>query len=187
MNIIPTVPERPAELAALEERCAGFHDERLALQAELNELQTVAWNAAQMDVVALDIAASRLAAGEDVSALRDAEALGQRLELVSTAERQVRAKIAELRDQHNERAARAFRPAHRQAVARIAKALVELAAANRAEQDLRASVPGIRLRPADYPGVGRFGPQGDPCQVWKNYVLNAGLLGEGDDFPLAAE
>ena len=187
MNTIPTVPERPAELAALEERCAGFHDERLDLEAELTKLQTAAWNEGQMNVVALDMAASRLAAGEDVPALRDVEEIRKRLELVSTAERQVRAKIAELRDQHNERTARAFRPAHRQAVARIAKALVELAAANRAEQDLRAAVPGIRLRPADYPGVGRFGPQGDPCQTWKNYVLNAGLLDADDGWPLAAE
>ena len=146
MNIIPTVPERPAELAALEERCAGFHDERLDLEAELTKLQTAAWNEGQMNVVALDMAASRLAAGEDVPALRDVEEIRKRLELVSTAERQVRAKIAELRDQHAERTARAFRPAHRACVARIAKAVVELAAANRAEQDLRGMVPGIRLR-----------------------------------------
>ncbi len=187
MDIIPSVPERPAELAALEERCAVLHDERLELEAELAKLQTASWNEGQMNVVALDMAASRLAAGEDVPALRDVEEIRKRLELVSTAERQIGVKIAELHDRHAERTARAFRPAHKQAVARIAKALVELVAANRAEEDLRASAPGIRLRPANYPGIGRFGPQSDPCQTWKTYVLNAGLLDADDGWPVAAE
>ena len=183
---IPTVPERPAELPALEERRTTLRDERLEIEAELAKLQTASWNEGQMNVVALNMAASRLAAGEEVPASRDVEALCKRIELVSTAERQVRAKISELRDQHAELTARAFRPAHKQAVARIAKALTELVRANEAEIELRARVPGIRLRPADFPNVGGFGPRGDPCQVWKNYVLNAGLLEDAGAWPSAA-
>ncbi len=99
----------------------------------------------------------------------------------------MRQKIAELHDTHNDRVARAFRPAHRQAAERIHKALIELVAANESEEQLRSKVPGGKLSPASFPNVGKFGPHGGSAEYWRAWARRQGLIDEGDDFPMAAE
>ena len=119
-------------------RLAELRGERQKIEDELTRLQTDAWDKRQSDGDALDRAAERLASGEVESASREAlpeqaEILRSRLDLVTRAEFKVRQKIHELNDTHNVKVARAFRPAHRQAVRRIAKALIELVRANEAD------------------------------------------------------
>ncbi len=188
----PELPERPPELPELEARRAKFITERKGIVRELERLLADAWEQRQSGDDALDRAAEELASGKIKSASRDAvperaETLRSRLDLVERAEFKVRQKIAELHDTHNDRVARAFRPAHRQAAERIHKALSELVAANQAEEQLRAKVPGGKLHPAGFPNVGGFGPHGGAAEYWRAWARRQGLIDEGDDFPMAAE
>ncbi len=187
---IPKLPE--AELPALVARRAELRGERQKIEDELARIQTDAWNERQTNDDPLDAAAERLASGEIESASRGAlpehaDVLRSRLDLVTRAEFKVREKITELRDTHNSRVARAFRSAHRQAAERIHKALIELVAANEAEELLRSKVPGGKLSPAFFPNVGKFGPHGGSAEYWRAWARRQGLIDGSDDFPMAAE
>ncbi len=108
------------------------------------------------------------------------EILRSRHDLLRRAESKLTQRIAGLRESHNNQIARALRPVHRALTRKIHEALVALVDANIADEELRASVPGIQLRLATFPNVGRFGPRGDPCQVWKNYAIREGLIDENE-------
>ena len=189
---LPALPQRPPELADLETRHAKIHGEREIVETELRQLQDDAWQRSDPDVDVLDLAAERLANGMDNTGGRavlpeQVEVMQSRLDLLQRAEFKLRQKISELRDTHNGRVARAFRPAHRQAAERIHKALIELVAANEAEEQLRSEVLGGKLSPASFPNVGGFGPHGGAAEHWRAWARRQGLIDEGDDFPMAAE
>jgi hypothetical protein len=192
MNI-PTLPPKPTELTEIEARCRAIRGERQAVEAELQRIQVESWRAAQGNEN-LERAASAMASGETDATSRDMtperiEELSSRLEILTLADRKASGRAAEWRERHARNIAKAFRPAHRAAVRRIAVALTELVAANTAEEELRARVPGGKIRPANFPNCGRFGPHGDPCQLWKNYVKREGLLDQDEPettWPVAA-
>lgn len=188
---LPEMPARPAELPVLEARLAELGAERQEVQDKLRRISIEAWEKTQLDIDPLDRAAELLASGAAEATSRtiapeQAGVLRSRLELLQAAECKVRQKFHEMRDLHNVRVARAFRPMHRKAVKRIAVALAELVAANIAEGELCDRVPGRQLRSASFPNCGRFGPHGDPCQIWRNYVKREGLLDDDDPAKFSA-
>ncbi len=194
MEKTPALPPTPPELADLESRHTKIRGERVEVEAALRQFQDDAWRKSRADIDVLDLAASRLADGLTDAAGRavlpeQAEVMRSRLDLLQRAEFKMRAKLHELRDLHHTRVARAYRPAHRAAVAGIHKALVALVAANIAEEELRARVPGGKLRPANFPNCGRFGTNGGPAEFWRAWARREGLIDKDDDqvdWPAAA-
>lgn len=190
----PALPLKPAELIALESRRAVIRGQRQEVEAELERLQAEAWNKSESDADPLDLAAEKLVSGEIEIASRDAlpeevEILRPRRDLLQLAEAKLANRVAAGRAAHNRSVAGAYRPAHRKAAQRIARALRELVDANRAEEALRDRAPGGTLPPMDFPGVGQLNAIGGPAKFWMEHAARHGYLDEGDPearFPAAA-
>ena len=86
------------------------------------------------------------------------------------------ARVAEQRERHNRNVAGVYRPEHRKATQRIARALRELVDANRAEQELRDKAPGGQFPPMDFPGIGQLGAAGGPAKFWMEHARRHGYL-----------
>ena len=187
---IPALPPKPRELAELETRIRAIRAELDGVDGEIREIVDADWRRQNHEDSDLDAAAERLARGEPEPGGVVPERLTflqSRREILCSADRKVSGRIAEQRERYNRSIASALRPAHRACAIRIFRALVELVYANEAEERLRASVPGIPIRPANFPNVGGFGPHGGPAEYWRAWARRQGLIDEGDNFPMAAE
>ncbi len=174
MNSLPALPSKPADLIEVEARCRSIRAERQAVETELQRIQDERWRAAQGDEN-LDLAAEAMAAGETDAMSRNMtperiSELRSRLEILIRADSKVSRRAAELRDRHTRNIAAAWRPMHKKAAHRIARALVELAAANAEEERVRARAPGATLPPMSFPNIGRFGAAGGAAQYWKEHA-----------------
>ncbi len=189
-----SLPPKPPELIELEVRRAAIRTERQEVQGDLARLQDEAWSESQRDVDPLDLAAEKLASGETEIASREAvpeeiEILRSRLDLIQRAEFKVKQRVAEQCEHHNRNIAAVYRPEHRKAAQRIARALRELVDANREEERLRDRAPGGTLPAMNFPGIGQLGAAGGPAKFWFEHAKRHGYLGEDEPevrFPAAA-
>lgn len=192
MNSLPALPPKPVELIEVEARCRSINTERRAVETELRRIQDARWRAAQGDEN-LDRAAEAMVAGEvdptsrDMTPERISE-LRARLDVLILADSKISRLAAELRDRHARNISAAWRPMHKKAAHRIARALVELADANSEEERVRGQAPGATLPPMNFPNIGRLGAGGGPAQYWKEYVKRHGYWPDDDQaqFPAAA-
>ena len=185
------LPARPPELIAIEDRRAAIRAERQEVETELARLVAETWNETEVDPI--DAAAERLAGGEAEATSRtvapeQVEVMRSRRDLLRRAEAKVANRVANGRAAHNRNIAGAYRPEHRKAAQRIARALRDLADANRAEHELRDRAPGGTLPPMDFPGIGQLGPVGGPAKFWMEHAARHGYLNEEDEanWPAAA-
>lgn len=189
---IPPLPERPADLLELEARLAQLCQDRQTIEAELRQHEENHQLLTDDDL--LDEAAERIARGEaeiaDPGAVLEAVGVSRkRLDLARLAERKVKVRVFEERERHNRAIAKALRPLHRAAVARIHAGLLEVEAANAAELAVRSAVPGAPLERFTFPGVGTRGPNGaGHLQYWIDFARRHGMLDEPESqFPAEAE
>lgn len=195
MTFTPALPSRPPELVETESRRAKIRREREAVEDELRRLNAKAWDESQANVDPLDAAAELLAAGEADANSRtvmpeNLDFLRSRLEILRRAEGKLAQRVAKLHERHNRSIASALRPEHKKVTQRIARALVELVAANAEEERVRGRAPGATLPAMNFPNAGRFGCAGGPAQYWREHAKRHGyLVDEGDPearFPAAA-
>ena len=126
-------------------------------------------------------ATSRNVAPEQIVELRG------RLEILIRADRKATERVAKARERYNRQIAATFRPAHRRAVQRVHRALLELEAANSEEQAVRAVVPGASLQAMTFPNLGSSGAAGGPLRYWLEFARRLGFLEEdAADWPAAA-
>ena len=193
MEKIRALPSKPEELTALETRRAQIRSQRQEVQDDLARLQDETWSESQHEVDPLDLAAEKLASGATATASREAvpeevEILRSRLDLLQRAEFKVTQRVADGRAAHNRSFAVAYRPPHKKAAQRIARALRELVDANREEERLRDRAPGGTLPAMNFPGVGQLGAVGGPAKYWMEHAARHGYLADEDeaDWPAAA-
>lgn len=195
MTFTPALPSRPAELVETESRRAAIRREREEVEAELRRIQDEAWQGSQENIDPIDVAAARLANGEAEATSRTVmpehmDFLRSRLEILRRAEVKVSQRLAKLQERHNRNIAAAYRPMHKKAAQRIARALVELVAANVEEERVRGLAPGATLPAMNFPNAGKFGPVGGPAQYWREHAKRYGYWpdeGEAEArFPAAA-
>lgn len=186
---MPPMPERPALLTEMAARRAKLGNDRMAIETELAQLQEKQWRETNLDDDARDAAAEALAAGEVESAAQGVvpehlEVLRSRLDLVRRAENKLVHRLAKGNASHNRALASALRPQHRAAVRRIHAAVLELAAANAEEAQVRSAIPGVPLESFSFPGVGTRGPNGGgQLHHWIGYVKRFNMLAEADAQP----
>lgn len=190
----PALPPKPVELIEIEARCRAIRAERQAVETELRRLQHEHWLAAQDDGN-LGRAVEAIVSGETDATSRNMtpernEELRARLEILTLADGKASLRAAELCERHNRNIAAVWRPMHKKVACRIARALRDLANANRTEHELRDKAPGGTLPPMDYPGIGSLGAVGGPAKYWMEHARRHGyLLDEGEpeaDWPAAA-
>ena len=186
------LPERSAELIELETRYAQLRQDRQAVESELRQLEEERWQEQNRDDDARDVIAERIALGEVKATAQGVvpeqiEILHSRHDLIQRAERKVAVRVAEQSERHNRSIAAAFRPEHKQAARRIARALRELVNANDAEQTVRGRAPGGTLPAMNFPGVGSLGAAGGSAKFWMTWAERHGYLDEDEArFPAAA-
>lgn len=187
MKELPVLPQRPSELAELEPRRAAIREEWQGIEAEFQRARDQAWQTSQgvdnESVSTLDAAAERLASGAaEPTALsivpEQTLEKRKRADLLMVADRKLTEKIQEIHARHHRSIAKALRPAHKEAAHRIARALVDLVAANAEEEMLRARAPGGTLPAMTFPNAGKFGPVGGPAQYWRDYAKRHGYWPE---------
>ena len=188
MNI-PALPHRPAELVEIEGRRAQLRQDREAVETELRALEAKLWRETTLDDDAREAVAEALAAGEIEATGQGVvpeqlEILRSRLDLIQRADRKVAVRLADQRERYNRSIAGAWRPQHREVTQRIARALRELADANRVEQEIRSRAPNGQLPPMDFPGIGQLGASGGPAKFWFQHASRHGYLAEQDDAQL---
>jgi hypothetical protein len=189
---LPPSPGRPPELDGLLARRAEFRDERHVIERDLAQLQARLSDESQSDEDTMDRAATRLAEGEvDVTSQsvlpEQIQTKRARLDLVIRADQKLSRRIADLNAAHNRQTARTLRPQHRAAVQRIHRALLELEAANIAEQEVRTAIPGAPMDRCNFPNIGTRSPgTNTPIIQWITHARRLGFLNEDEQFPAAA-
>ncbi len=182
----PALPNKPSELIETESRHAQLRHDRGVVETELRALEAKLWRETTLDDAARDAVAERLAAGELEATGQGVvpeqlEILRSRLDLIQRADRKVAVRLAEQRERYNRSIAGAWRPQHKEAAQRIARALRELADANRAEQKIRGKAPNGQLPPMDFPNIGQLGASGGPAKFWMEHARRYGYLTEQND------
>lgn len=193
MQKLPELPSRPAELIELEGRLSAIRGQRREVEQELRRIEDELWSAKQSGDENLDFAAEQMVAGEmeptarSVAPKRIAE-LRDRLEILIRADRKATERTAEQRARHNRNIAAAWRPQHKQAAQRIARALRELVSANEQEERVRDKAPGGHLPPMNFPSLGQLGAAGGSAKFWMEHAARHGYLADEDEdvFPAAA-
>ncbi|MEQ8226788.1 MAG: hypothetical protein RIA64_01790 [Rhodospirillales bacterium] len=175
-----------AKVSALRARLRELENERARLNSARWAIETA------NDGGKLDDAAAALL--EDVAAeIPDVTNIEQNLKKVENdivVTEKALFKAREILDAAKRRDARAavkqLRPAHREAVAKIAHALALLEDANREEAAIRGQIPGggPTLPLASFPGVGGRNIQCSPAFYWFRFAKDSGLL---DERPLYAD
>ncbi len=194
MNQLPALPTKPSGLIELEARRAQLRQDREAVEAELSRLEDKHWRETNLDDDARDAVAEQLAAGEIEATGQGVvpeqlDILRSRFDLIQRAEAKVAVRAAEQRERHNRATAAAWRPQHKEAARRIARALRELIDANRAEHEIQNRAPSGQLTAMDFPGIGQLGAAGGPAKFWFEHASRHGYLEEDEpesQFPAAA-
>jgi hypothetical protein len=155
---LPAPPDRSAELIELEKRYGGLSAQRSALEIKLRGVETHMARWVMADEAETDKLAEQLASGEiDRISLENLPAQAAQLRVELNVIRRSEAKLWPIlvrhRERHNNLIVKTYRPLHKQAVQRIARALQALIAANKAELELRKAVP-VPLLAMAFPNVG---------------------------------
>lgn len=153
------------------------------VEAEISRLESARWSATVENDADRHTAALAAIEGDDDHSpeirniderLRDLRA---RRETLADAVRILSSDVAVDRARAAGAVAKELRPAHRQAVADIARALMALAAANDREAKLRGQVPGRASLPAAFfPGIGHPARSDSPVGHWMRLVEHHGIL-----------
>lgn len=187
MGDLVSLPPRPADLVALESRRREIRDKGNRIRAEIAEIQDRLWRGSQGDSD-LDVAAAALIAGEEETLEGGPgriRSLQNRLSVIDRADSLLSSRMADQRERYMREKAAALRPSHRQAVAKIRRALLALAAANLEEQAIRDQAPGAPLPVLSFPNVGTRGAAGGHMKHWLQHVARLGY--SIDDEMMAAE
>ena len=184
MGDLVQLPPRPADLVELESKRRKIRDKGKLIKAEIADIQDRLWRGSQGDAD-LDEAAAALIAGEEETLEGRPgriRSLQNRLLVVNRADSLLSAQMADQRERHKRDTAAALRPAHRQAVAKIGRALLALEAANLEEQAIRDQAPGGPLPALSFPNIGKRGPEGAPISYWFQHIARFGYTADAELF-----
>lgn len=137
------------------------------LNADIARLEIEAWNTDD-ETRLTESAEAYLANGEQVSSLlpKLEELRSERL-VVERAVDIARAKFYATKESKNREVVAALRPAHREAAARVAAAVIQLAEANAAEAKIRQRAPAAGLPFLSFPGVDLGSPDSQASHFLK--------------------
>lgn len=154
LKAVRTVPEEQIDdYEAASQSYRDAHERLTEIEAEISRLEDPRRTA--VDDNDLDAAAKAYLAGtQDPASFKPLlERLRIERELVERAVGIGRERLNAARDARNNEIVKSLRPAHRQAAARVAECLVELAEANAEEARIRQQAPGGALPFLSFPGV----------------------------------